>query len=101
MNNENVNIIIKSIFSLKEEIKSSELLDDEKHALITLLDSLNAYYSKKRERILKKSSSNQATNEKLMVLESSVTDILMEINDILIGNHDIYYFTSVVNKKIK
>ena len=101
MGNQDVNIIIKSIFSLMEKVKLSSLQEGEKRALITLLDRLYTYYVKKREKILKRDINGEPTNEKLMVLESMVTDILMEINDILIGDRDIYYFTSVINKRIK
>lgn len=96
---ENNDIITRAIESLKMSVVTSKLPDNEKKALYTLLEKLTIYYQKKLSIIAKKNSESTRQKE-ISVLSCFITDILVEINSVLIGDNDIYYFVSIVNKKL-
>ena len=96
---ENSDIIKNANRSLQARIMESNLPGNEKKALEVLLEKLNIYYDKKMNLISKKSS-NSAKQKETNSLICFMTDILVEVNSVLIGNNDIYYFVSLVNKKL-
>lgn len=97
--NSHNDVILRAMMSLEMSITTSQLADNEKRALQSLVAKLDSYYCKKMDAIAKKSNSD-AKQKAINVLQSFLTDILVEINDVLLGNNDIYYFVSEVNKKL-
>ena len=92
----NNNIIKTAITKLQADIKLSKLSGNEKEALRVLLEKLSIYYDKMLNQITRKGNS-----DKEIALESFVTDILVEVNSVLTGDNDIYYFVSIINKKLR
>ena len=94
---ENNDIIKKAIVKLQCDVLSSKLPDNEKQAIKALLEKLDVYYDKKLKQAYKKGNNS----DKAIVLQSFITDILVEINSLLTQDSDIYYFVSIVNQKLQ
>ena len=96
----NNDIIKKAITSLFESVRVSKIPINEKEGLNALLDKINIYYDKKLDMFLKSGTDTNSNDEKVVILKSFITDILVEINSVLTGENDIYYFVSVINKRL-
>ena len=94
----NNDILKKANKSLQVRIIESSLPDNEKKALEALLEKLDIYYDKRMNLISKKN--NSAKQKEMNALICFITDILVEVNNVLLGDNDIYYFVSLVNKKL-
>lgn len=99
MEEENNSIIKKAFYAIKESIDTSILSDNEKNALKILIDKLVIYYDKKVS-LIKKSRISINSSERIAILDSFMTDVLVDINTVIRGESDVYYFVSVVNKKL-
>lgn len=95
-------VINKSILALQKSVNNSLLLDNEKNAIIQLLAKMMIYYNTKKELIMNKSiGDNAEIREKLDSLKVFMTDIIVEINEVLYGsNNNIPYFVSIINKRL-
>ena len=92
--------IIKNAFiKIHESILMSQLHDNEKNALSLLIERLIAYYDKKMELMIKKGIDINH-NERAILLKSFMTDVLADINSVIKGGIDVYYFVSVINKRL-
>ena len=98
--NNNHNIIKKALENIEVSINASSLPNNEKHALILLADKLTTYYDKKLMLLAKRGIDIHSNNTRIMILESFMADILVEINDVLVGDNDVYYFISVINNRL-
>lgn len=97
---ENNDIIIRAYRALQKELVTSVLSDNEKHAINLLIEKLIAYYDKRLSILKKKDINFNPTNEKAEILNGFMTDVLVDINTIIRGGIDVYYFISVINKRL-
>ncbi len=88
--------ITRAIDALISSTDESELASNEKMALKILLDKLLAYYNQKVIML-----SKYKNDDKIMELRTFMTDIIVEINNILKQKVDVFYFINTINKKIK
>ena len=96
----NVDIIKKSIISLRNSTRLSKLPDNEKEGLTALINKIDIYYDKKLNIIMNKDNDISSINHQIWDLKSFITDIIVEINNVLTGESDIYYFVNVINKRL-
>lgn len=99
MEEENNSIIKKAFYAIKKSIDTSILSDNEKNALKILIDKLVIYYDKKVS-LIKNSRISINSSERIAILDSFMTDVLVDINTVIRGESDVHYFVSVVNKKL-
>lgn len=95
---ENSDIIKLAYAKLQEKVNTSPLHDNEKNAISLLIEKIVKYYDKKLNSILRFSLS--PNNERIFELKSFMTDILVDINSVLDGGIDVYYFASIINRKL-
>jgi len=88
-------IIIKALDSLQTSIMTSECTINEKDTLSALVTSLKNYYEKKLKYLSMLRRSN-----KIIELNTFVTDIIVEINEVLMRKGDVTYHASLIYKKI-
>lgn len=95
---EDSNLIKTAYIKTKEKVNTAPLNEYEKNAINILIEKLINYYEKKLSSINR--TRHNVNSEKAMELRVFMTDILVDINMVLDGGIDIYYFASVINKKL-
>ena len=88
-------IIIKAIDTLDKKIDTCNLSASDKKILKALCIKIVAYYNKKKSILLPNYP------EKMMYIESCITDMLVELNALVLsGSDDTYSFINSVNKQL-
>ena len=87
----NKELIIESMNVLKKQVQYSKYSNNEKKVLTLLIDKIEVYYLRK----LSITNSN-----KYMQLNSWVVDLLIEIDNVIKKQSDVFHFVSIVNKQI-
>ena len=98
--NENSDIIKKALDSLHDSVNVAPIPDNEKVALKALIEKLRTYYNNKLDIMTKKGIDVNSNDERVMVLKCFISDIIVEINNVLTGESDVYYFIGVITNRL-
>ena len=97
---ENNDIIKKALMGLNGSINNSLLPDNEKQGLMALVNRLSTYYEKKLDLMAKRGIDINSNDLAISEFKRFIMDIIVEINEVLTGNNDIYYFISIMNNRL-
>ncbi len=93
------NTILKAIQSLYYSVDKTNLKDNEKYAMKAMLERVETYYVNRYDAIMKDACDDNF-NVAEMTLTSHMTDLIVMVNDTLLGRYDVNSVVNVIYKTI-
>ena len=93
------NTIVNALLSLGKKVREAELNNNEKNAIMVLIEKLLKYYKKKKEEIAKISNFYVARNKEFK-LTSEMTEYIVSINNVVKRISDAFSVSSTITRKI-
>ena len=88
------------IEALCNDVSNSKLQNNEKTALLKLLEKLLVYYQNQYNELEKAKYDYNAYNKRKSLLVSIMTDFVVTINDTIEGKNDAFCITNMIYKEI-